>query len=188
MLAFAGSAREASFNKRLLRVAVRGVEAAGVACTAIDLRDHPLPLYDGDREAAEGLPTQAAALRALFLAHQGLLIASPEYNSSIPPLLVNTIDWVSRSPGAELDLSGYRGKYAALLAASPGALGGLRGLVALRSLLGNIGVTVLANQVTLRNAGEAFTEAGELREERHARRAEGLGRELAETLLKLHGG
>ena len=100
ILAFAGSAREESFNKRLVRVAAAGAEAAGVACTVLDLRDFPLPIYDGDLEAAEGLPENAKRLRELFLAHQGLLIASPEYNSSISPLLKNTLDWVSRAPAA----------------------------------------------------------------------------------------
>ena len=187
VLAFAGSAREKSFNKQLVRVATRGVESVGVPCTLIDLRDYSLPLYDADLEAKDGLPAKATELRALFAEHQGLLIASPEYNSSIPPLLKNTIDWVSRSPEASQDLSSFRDKVAALLAASPGALGGLRGLVVLRSLLGNIGVTVLANQLTVRHAAEAFTEDGGLREARQAQRAEQLGRELAELVLRLNG-
>lgn len=188
VLAFAGSARAESLNKKLVRIACHGVESAGVDCTLVDLRDHPLPLFDADLEAAEGLPAAAARLRDLFTGHQGLLIASPEYNSSISPLLKNTIDWVSRSPQATQDLSGFQGKVAALLAASPGPLGGLRGLTVLRSLLGNVGVTVLPGQLTLRNAAGAFGSGGELLEERQAERARGLGRELADLLLKLHGG
>lgn len=185
VLAFAGSTRNGSFNKQLVRAAARGVASQGVACTLIDLRDYALPLYDADLEAAEGLPAAATQLRELLLGHQALLIASPEYNSSITPLLKNSIDWVSRSPDAQADLSGFQGKVAAIMAASPGPLGGLRGLVALRSLLTNIGVTVLAQQLTIRGAGDAF-EQGELRDARQAQRAEGLGRELAELVLKLH--
>jgi len=188
VLAFAGSARDGSYNKRLVRLAARGVEAAEVSCTLIDLRDHPLPLYDADLEAAEGLPPAAATLRALFSEHQGLLISSPEYNSSISPLLKNTLDWVSRSPQASADLSPYRGKLAALMAASPGALGGLRGLVTLRSLLGNIGVLVLPEQLAIRQAADAFGDDGELRDERQTQRAEALGRGLAELLLRLQAG
>lgn len=186
VLAFAGSARAASFNKRLVRIAAAGVEAAGLECTVLDLRDYPLPIYDGDLEAAEGLPESATRLRELFATHQGLLIAAPEYNSSITPLLKNTIDWVTRSPERAADLSGFEGKVAALLAASPGALGGLRGLVVLRSLLGNVGVTVLPGQVTVRQAHEAFDDDGWLRDERQAAKATALGRELADTLRKLH--
>ena len=185
VLAFAGSARSGSFNKQMVRAAVRGVESAKVACTLIDLRDYALPLYDADLESAEGLPAAAIELRELFQDHQGLLIASPEYNSSISPLLKNSVDWVSRSPEATQDLSGFQGKVAAIMAASPGPLGGLRGLVVLRSLLTNIGVTVLAQQVTLRGAGDAFGN-GRLREARQAQRVENLGRELAELVLKLH--
>lgn len=184
ILAFAGSAREESFNKRLVRVAAAGAEAAGVACTVLDLRDFPLPIYDGDLEAAEGLPENAKRLRELFLAHQGLLIASPEYNSSISPLLKNTLDWVSRAEGATGDLTPYEGKLAALLAASPGALGGLRGLVTLRSILGNIGCTVLADQLTVRQAGQAFGPDGSLGDPKQQARAEGLGKQLATRLLR----
>lgn len=185
VLAFAGSGRGGSLNKQLAREGARAVESAGVACTLIDLGDYPLPLYDADLESSYGLPPEAARLRALFHDHEGLLIASPEYNSSISPLLKNSLDWVSRSPEAQPDLSGFQGKLAALMAASPGPLGGLRGLGVLRSLLTNIGVTVLAQQVTLRGADEAF-EGGRLREGRRARQVEQLGQELAELLRKLH--
>ena len=116
--------------------------------------------------------------------HRGLLIASPEYNSSISPLLKNTIDWVTRSPAANGDLSGFQGKLAAIMAASPGPLGGLRGLVVLRSLLGNIGCTVLADQVTLRQAAEAFDADGQLVDPKQQAGAEALGRTLAEWVVR----
>src|SRR3989338_2486857 len=97
ILAFAGSTRTESFNKKLVQIAVRGAKQAGADVAYIDLRDFPLPLFDGDLEAKEGLPANAKKLKALFLDHQGLLISSPEYNSSISGVLKNTIDWVSRS-------------------------------------------------------------------------------------------
>ena len=187
ILAFAGSARSGSFNRRLLRVAVRGAEANGAACTVIELGDYPLPIYDADSEARDGLPENAVRLRELFASHEALLITSPEYNSSIAPLLKNTVDWVSRSPGGTADLSGFQGRLAAILAASPSPLGGLRGLDVLRSLLCNIGVTVLATQVTLRQASNAFDDAGELVEPRYRERVEVLGAELAEWLRLRHG-
>ena len=184
ILALAGSARRASYNKLLVKIAVRGAEAAGVPCTLIDLRDYPLPIYDGDLEADEGLPSNAAKLKELFGDHQGLLIASPEYNSSISPLLKNTIDWVSRSPEASADLSGFKGKVAGIMAASPGPLGGLRGLVVLRLLLGNIGCTVLANQVTIRQAAQAFDADGQLVDPKQQAGVEALGRTLAEWVVR----
>jgi chromate reductase len=186
ILAFAGSARRDSFNKRLLKLAVAGAESTGVSCTSIDLKDCPLPIYDADLEAEGGLPENAAALKDLFLSHQGLLIASPEYNSSISALLKNTIDWISRSADASPDLSPFRGKVAAIMSASPGALGGLRGLVVLRSLLGNIGCTVISDQVTIRHAHDAFTPGGRLVDAKQQSQAVALGKQLAQWVLKWH--
>ena len=110
---------------------------AGAEVTLIDLRDLPLPLFDGDLEDKQGLPENAKKLKALLRAHDGLLISSPEYNSSITGVLKNAIDWASRAEtDDEPPLVCFRGKVAALLSASPGALGGLRGLVHLRAILG----------------------------------------------------
>lgn len=188
VLAFAGSARRGSLNRRLVDFAAGTVREAGVECTVLDLADYPLPLYDADLEAAEGLPPAAAALRERFLEHDALLIAAPEYNSSITPLLKNTLDWVSRGPGGEGDLAPYRGKLAALLAASPGALGGLRGLVTVRSILGNIGVTVIPEQFALARAGEAFDPAGGLADSDAAARVRRVGAALAGWLKRLERG
>lgn len=185
VLAFAGSARSASFNKQLVRIGAAGVEAAGVECTLIDLRDYPLPLYDGDLEAESGLPENAARLRELLQTHEGLLIASPEYNSGIPALLKNTIDWTTRTPEATPDTSGYGGKLVALMAASPGPLGGMRALVMVRSILTNIGCTVLAEQITIRQAASAFAEDGQLKDAGYQKRSQALGSTLADWLRKL---
>jgi NAD(P)H-dependent FMN reductase len=185
ILAFAGSARSGSLNRKLVRIAADGARAAGAEVTLVELRDYPLPLYDGDLEAAEGLPANARQLKDLFLAHQGLLIAAPEYNSSITPLLKNTIDWVSRSAPGEPSLACFDGKVAALLSASPGSLGGLRGLLVTRLCLSNIRVLVLPDQVAVPNANDAFAEDGRLKEEKRQASVARLGATLAQTIAKL---
>lgn len=164
ILVFAGSAREGSWNRRLARLAAGAVDRAGGAPTLLELRELPLPLYDADLETREGVPQNARRLKDLFRAHRGLLLACPEYNSSITPLLKNAIDWVSRREGAERPLECFEGKVAALVSASPGALGGLRGLVTVRSILGNIRVLVLPDQLAVPKAQEAFDEADGLRD------------------------
>lgn len=185
ILAFAGSTRRDSFNERLLHIGVAGAQAAGAAVTIISLADYPLPLFDQDLEAEQGLSANALALKDLFLQHDGLLIASPEYNSSITPLLKNTIDWVSRQSPGEAPLAAYRGKAAALLAASPGKLGGLRGLVHVRSILSNIGVLVLPDQMAIPEAHLAFAADGRLKDGKRQADVEHIGRRLADLVAKL---
>jgi NAD(P)H-dependent FMN reductase len=185
ILAFAGSTRSDSFNKKLIKIAAAGARNAGADVTLIDLRDLPLPLYDGDIEEREGLPENARKLKQLFLAHNGLLISAPEYNSGISGVLKNSFDWVSRSEGDEKDLACYIGKVAALMSASPGALGGLRGLVQVRSILGNIKVLVLPEQIAVSKAHEAFHPDGSLKDAKKQTAVEKLGATLATTLAKL---
>ena len=185
ILAFAGSTREDSFNARLVRIAAESARRAGADVTLMDLRDYPLPVFNQDLEREEGLPESAVRLKQVFKDHNGLLIASPEYNSSISPLLKNTIDWVSRPVEGEPRLAAYQGKVASLMAASPGALGGLRGLVHVRAILGNIGVTVLPAQVAVGKAEDAFDASGNLRDARQHEQVEDLGTHLANVLAKL---
>ena len=185
ILAFAGSTRTESFNKKLIRIAVAGARQAGAEVTLIDLRDFPLPLYDGDLEDRDGLPENAKKLKQLFLTHDGLLISAPEYNSGITGVLKNTIDWVSRSEGDEEDLACYIGKVAALMSASPGFLGGLRGLFQVRWILGNIKVLMLPDQVTVPKAHEAFNADGSLKDAKKQAAVEKLGATLAGTVAKL---
>ena len=188
IVAFAGSTRTGSFNKQLLAIASDAARAAGAEVTVVDLRDLALPLFDQDLEDAGGLPEGAKKLKALLRASDGFLIASPEYNSSITGALKNAIDWASRAESDdEPPLVAFRGKTAALVAASPGALGGLRGLVHLRSILGNIGVLVLPDQVAISKAHEAFDAAGQLKDERKAGQVVKLARSLVEMLAKLKG-
>jgi len=186
IVAFAGSTRTGSFNKQLLAIAAAAARAAGAEVTVVDLRDLALPLYDQDLEAGAGLPEGAKKFKALLRGSDGFLIASPEYNSTITGALKNAIDWASRAEAdGEPPLVAYRGKTAALLAASPGALGGLRGLVHLRSILGNIGVLVLPDQIAISTAHEAFAADGHLKDERKAKQVADLARNLVATLEKL---
>jgi len=185
VLAFAGSARAASLNKRLLRVAADAVAAAGAEVTVIDLDDYPMPVYHGDLEAREGVPANARKLREMFLAHGALLIASPENNGSVSALLKNTLDWVSRPLDGQNGLVPYQRKVAALLAASPGGLGGARGIAHLRAILVRLGVLVLPEQFTLPRAHEAFTGEGALAEPRHLASVTGLARRLVEIATRL---
>lgn len=185
ILALAGSARPGSFNRALLRIAVEGARAAGAEVTEIDLRDYPLAVYDAEIEAARGLPANVRALKRLFFAHDGLLIASPEYNSSFTPLMKNTIDWVSRPAPGEKACAAFAGKSAVLMAASPGALGGLRGLAHLRQVLGNIGVIVLPEQRAISSANTALTPEGKLADTKAHDAITALGDRLATFLAKM---
>src|SRR5271157_1608023 len=184
ILAFAGSLRRESFNKKLVPIAAKGARDAGAEVTLIGLEDFPLPLFDQDLEARQGMPENGKKLKQLFIDHDGLLIASPEYNSSITAVLKNAIDWVSRPAPGEPSLVAFRGKAATLMGASPGALGGLRGLVHVRSILGNIGVIVLPDQVAVPTAFEAFAADGSLKDAKQQESIVALGKGLAEFLKK----
>lgn len=164
VLAFAGSLRKESFNKKLVAIAADGARAAGATVTIIDLRDYPLPVYCQDFEAENGLHPNAKELKALLAAHHAFLIASPEYNSSISGALKNAIDWASRPAEGEGLVANFQGKVAGLMSGSPGALGGLRGLVHVRSILENIGVTVVPHQVAVSKANEAINDDGSLKD------------------------
>lgn len=167
LLIFAGSARSGSFNKRLAAVAAQAAATSGadVAVTHIDLGDYPMPLYDGDDETNKGLPENAGKLQALFAAHDALIVSTPEYNGLPPPLLKNTLDWVSRTHKASTAPSGlavYQGKVAGLLSTSPGINGGLRSLNITRQFFTNLGMLVVPEQFALGGAAAAFDEAGNL--------------------------
>jgi NAD(P)H-dependent FMN reductase len=161
ILAFSGSARRESLNRKFLAVAVQAVRDAGGEVTLIDLNDYALPLYHGDLEDAAGLPANAAKLIGLIAQHAALLVASPEYNSMFTPLLKNTIDWCTRA-----DENPFTSKVAAVIAASPGALGGIRSLQLAQQLLLKLGCHIVPGQTTLPHAGEAFDAAGGLKDPR----------------------
>lgn len=186
ILAFAGSTRTESFNKKLIKVATAAAQKAGAAVTLIDLRDLPMPFYDGDLEAKEGLPGNANKLKELMLSHQGFLISSPEYNSSIPGVLKNAIDWASRSAPNEAPLACFADKVVGLMSASPGALGGLRSLVHVRAILENIGSLVIPQQVAVGRAGEAFNPDGSLKDAKQQAAIEKLTAKTVDILKKLN--
>jgi len=185
ILAFAGSTRIDSFNKKLVKVAVAGAMENGADVTVIDLRDFTMPLYDGDLEQKEGLPSNARKLKDLMLSHQGFLISSPEYNSSISGVLKNTIDWTSRQSEGEESLACFKGKVAGIMSASPGGLGGLRGLVHVRAILENISVLVIPEQIAIAKAHEVFNSDGTLKDKKQEEQVKRIGANVAKLLIKL---
>ena len=166
LLFFAGSTREGSFNKKLALLARHIAEANGIEAVFVDLKDYPMPLYNGDLEAAEGPPEGARAFKALLGEYPGVFIASPEYNSSITPLLKNTLDWVTRVRAkGETGLEVYRSRVFAISGASPGYYGAMRSLLNLRQILEvGIGATVIPQQLALPRAGDAFDPDGSLKD------------------------
>ena len=182
ILAFAGSVRRESFNRRLLPAAIDGARAAGAEVTHIELADYPLPLFDQDMEARDGLPANALKLKELFKSHAGLLLACPEYNGSITPLLKNTLDWVSRKHGSEPGSVPYKRKVVGLLSASDGRWGGIRGLSQVRHTLTILGCVVLPEQYCLSAAGQAYDEAGRIKDDKVRSGAAAIGTRLASFL------
>ncbi|PKM22708.1 MAG: FMN reductase [Gammaproteobacteria bacterium HGW-Gammaproteobacteria-14] len=182
VLVFAGSARRASLNKALSRVAAESARKAGLEVTWVDLRDFPIPLYDGDLEAEQGIPEHARRLRQLLDEHQGLIVVSPEYNGFITPLIKNTLDWISRPDGDIDGLASFRNKIALVMSASPGAFGGIRSLALIRQLLSQLGVTVLPEQLSVPRAHQAFNENGELQDDKLASRLDTMTQRLTQVL------
>lgn len=167
ILVFSGSLRTGSYNTQLAKAALKVLSAEGAEVTEISLSDYPLPIYDADLLKDDGAPQNAVKLARLFQAHDGMFIACPEYNSSITPLLKNVLDWVSvtKSDGNN-DLKPYAGVTVALGAASPGALGGIRGLYHVRSVLMNVGAQIITEQCSVARANQSFGEDGMPSDER----------------------
>ena len=180
ILAFSGSARRESLNKKLLAVTVAAVRDAGGEVTLIDLNDYVLPLYHGDLEEAEGLPVNAGKLIGLIQSHTALLIASPEYNSMITPLLKNTLDWCTRGEDDP-----FPGKVAAVVSASPGAFGGVRSQKLAQQLLLHLGCHVVPGQTILAHADKSFDTSGALTDARAQKNVLTLATALVDTTRKL---
>jgi chromate reductase len=180
ILAFSGSARRESLNRKLLAVTVEAVRKTGAEVTLIDLNEYALPLYHGDLEDAEGLPPNAAKLVELITQHAGLLIASPEYNSMFTPLLKNTIDWCTRA-----EENPFIGKVAAVVSASPGAFGGIRSFQLARQLLLHLGCHMVPAQCTLPKAHEAFDDAGKLKDPRSQKAVDAVAAGLFQLVTRL---
>ncbi len=180
VLAFSGSARRESLNRKLLACAVAGLRSQGAEVTVFDLNERPFPLYHGDLEDDAGLPGNVKALIELIDSHHALLIASPEYNSMPTPLLKNTIDWCTRG-----DRNPFTGHVVALVSASPGAFGGLRSQIHVRSLLTHLGSHVVPTQCILPHADKAFAPDGTLTSARARESVEKLTEALIDTARKL---
>ncbi|HEX7533251.1 MAG TPA: NAD(P)H-dependent oxidoreductase [Methyloceanibacter sp.] len=187
LLFFAGSAREASFNKKLALLGRHIAEANGIEAVFVDLKDYPMPIYNGDLEAAEGPPERARAFKALLGEYQGVFIASPEYNSSVTPVLKNTLDWVTRVRAkGETGLEVFKSRVFAISAASPGYYGGMRSLLNLRQILAvGIGALVIPEQLALPRAADAFEADGSLKDRNQQEMLKGVVEALAIAARKL---
>ncbi|MGY3607268.1 NAD(P)H-dependent oxidoreductase [Bradyrhizobium sp. Leo121] len=164
ILVIPGSLRSGSLNAKLAAVAAHEFAQAGAEVSRISLADFPLPIYDGDLQAKSGVPKNAINLKRMIGAHHGVLIVTPEYNSSVPPLVKNTIDWVSRVQDAhETRGQVFRDRVFAIAAASGGRLGGSRALAALRLILSACQAPVIPNQLALSFAEHAYDDMDRLR-------------------------
>jgi chromate reductase len=164
ILVIPGSLRSGSHNVRLAASAAYEFAQAGLDVTRISLGDFPLPIYDGDLQAKSGVPKNAINLKRMMSAHHGVLIVTPEYNSSIPALLKNTIDWMTRVQETnETRGQVFRGRPFAIAAASEGRLGGTRALAALRLILSACQATVIPNQLSLPFADQAYDDMDKLK-------------------------
>ncbi|MFL6819301.1 MAG: NADPH-dependent FMN reductase [Bradyrhizobium sp.] len=173
ILVVPGSLRTGSLNARLAAAAAYEFAQAGAEVTRISLADFPLPIYDGDLQSRSGVPKNAVNLKRLIGAHDGVLIVTPEYNSSVPPLVKNTIDWVTRVQDAhESRGQVFRERAFAIAAASDSRFGGSRSLSALRLILAACHATVIPNQVALSFAAEAYDDRDRLK---HPADVEALG-------------
>jgi len=167
LLFFAGSTRKESYNKKLARLAHDIATANGIEAVLVDLMDYPMPIYNGDEEAEKGPPERARAFAALLQEYDGIFIASPEYNSSVTPLLKNTLDWVSRVKGDSFSgIEVFKTRVFAISGASPGYYGTMRSLINLRQILTlGLGATVVPEQLALPRAMNAFEDDGSLKDE-----------------------
>jgi NAD(P)H-dependent FMN reductase len=188
ILAFAGSLREHAFTKRVVKTAMNGALRAGAEVDFIDLRDYPMPIYDGDLHEGDGFHETALQFQRLLSGYNGFLIASPEYNASLPGALKNAIDWASRQNDEFKMGEVFKGKVAAIMTASPGGFGGIRCLAHLRSILSVLGVNVLPSEIAVGKVHEMFDGDHDLMTNEPMRRLlENLGATLVDTLQKLHG-
>ena len=179
ILALSGSSRRGSLNQKLLDQTTIGARAAGAEVTSIRLPDFELPIYDADWEAEHGLPKGAQALNALLAGHQGLLIATPEHNGGYTALLKNVLDWISRPNGFP------SGKFAALVSASPGLLGGVKSQLSLQIVLGKLGVHVIPESFALGAAHQLFDAEGGLKDASIEKAVRGVGTALAEMVARI---
>jgi NAD(P)H-dependent FMN reductase len=186
ILVIPGSLRTGSLNAKLAAAAAHEFAAAGVEVTRISLGDFPLPIYDGDLQTKSGVPKHAVNLKRMIGAHHGVLIVTPEYNSSVPPLVKNTIDWVTRVQDAnETRGQVFRGRAFAIAAASESRLGGARSLAALRLILSACHATVIPNQLALSFASEAYDDMDRLKQPADIEALQAMVRQLIDISQRL---
>ena len=179
ILVIPGSLRTGSHNVKLAAAAAYEFAQAGVDVTRLSLGDFPLPIYDGDLQAKSGVPKHAINLKRMIGSHHGVLLVTPEYNSSVPPLVKNTIDWLSRVQDAnEARGQVFRERPFAIAAASQGRLGGTRALAALRLILSACHATVVPNQLSLSFADQAYDDMDRLKKEADIEAMKALVRQL----------
>ena len=190
ILVIPGSLRTGSHNARLAALAAKELVLADAEVTQISLQDYPLPLFDADTMAADGLPPRALQLQRMMAAHQGVFVTSPEYTASVTPLLKNTIDWVSRARvRGEANYTAFKDRVFAIGAASSGAGGGMRSLMALRHILElGCGALVIPEQISVANAADAFDDMDNLKDERAAAALKALARRMVEVTRALARG
>lgn len=185
ILVFAGSIRSGSLSAKLAAAAAKELALADGDVTHISLADYPLPIYDGDLEKKSGIPENAQKLARLIAAQQGVFIATPEYNNSLPPLLKNSIDWVSRIRAGASGIP-YRNKVYGIGSTSDGYIGGARALIDLRRVvLTAVGAILIPEKVEVSRAQDAFDEAGELVAEAPAKLLKSLCRHLVDLSRRL---
>src|SRR6202166_2381170 len=181
ILVIPGSLRTGSLNAKLAATIAVELAQAGAEVTRISLADFPLPIYDGDLQAKSGVPKHAINLKRMISAHHGVLIVTPEYNSSVPPLVKNTIDWVSRVQDPQESRGQvFRERPFAIASASKGGLGGTRSLAALRLILTARHATVIPNQLALSFASEAYDDMDRLKHPADVEALAALVRQLIE--------
>ena len=188
IVVMAGSRRREALSRRVAAACAQALEAAGAEVERVDLDDYPAPLYDGDLEAASGLPEGVVRLQRVLHASDGVLVVNPEYNGSLTPLLKNTLDWCSRPNPADPERSGgkvYAGRAAAVVGSSPGALGGMRVLFHIRDVLGYLGMQVIPQQLAVGKAGEAVGDDDRLRDAAQQDMLDKLAAALVDTARRL---
>ena len=186
ILAFAGSTRKESFNKRLAKIALLAADSAGADTTFIDLRDYNMPLYCDDLLHEHGMPDGVIAFKEMLKSHNGFIIASPEYNGSLTGTLKNAIDWATIKADGEERMACWNGKIAGLISASPGGLGGIRGLANLRAILAGIGTFVLPSHLAVGNSTENLQSDKQITNENLQKQLQALSNEMVRVIRGLH--
>jgi len=185
ILAFAGSARAESLNKKLALVAAECAREAGAEVTVADFAELELPLYEQGYQQKNGFHENALKFKELVRANDALLIVSPEHNGSTPALLKNALDWASRAEEGEKALEVFDGKVAALMSAAPGALGGVRGLTITRAILSGFKLTLLPDQLAIGRARDKFDDSGALTDDAALERVRAITQKLVATARRV---